>query len=218
MKKFSHTPVNVITYNNTYFNQLTNIWDLYIYLFVTRCFGLGTTSKYDGYIIIIIITNYLHFYQSILHNIVIYSYYYKKNDPRRFPPPSIFTQTIDNDQTVFEINRRPTVPTWQDLNETEYFVSDTNNDCFCTRNNFSIRLMLTTLFSLLLLTDIYNGLWFFLCCFVYILFHKNIIILISIRGKFIIKIINGNKLYYTLKTKNQIVHGKSYMLISCSNL
>lgn len=167
MKKFSHTPVNVITYNNTiYFNQLTNIiWDLYIYLFATRCFGLGTTSKYDGYIIIIIITNYHHFYQSILHNIVIYSYYYKKNDPRRFPPPSIFTQTIDNDQTVFEINRQPTVPTWQDLNETEYFVSNTNNDCFCTRNNFSIRLMLTTLFSLLLLTDIYNGLWFFFTLF-----------------------------------------------------
>ncbi|XP_025416415.1 basement membrane-specific heparan sulfate proteoglycan core protein isoform X4 [Sipha flava] len=81
------------------------------------------------------------------------SYYHKKNDLRRIPSSMVLTQTT-NDQVVFQVNRWPTTPTWPDLNETEYFVSDTNNQCFRAHNNFSIRLMLTTSFLLLLLTNL----------------------------------------------------------------
>lgn len=82
------------------------------------------------------------------------SYYYKKNDLRRIPSSLIFTQTT-NDQVVFQVDPRwPTAPAWPDLNETGNDVSDTNNKCFCTHNNFSIRLMLTTLFLILLLTNL----------------------------------------------------------------
>lgn len=96
-------------------------------------------------IIIIIIIDHFH---------LRCSYYYKKNDLRRIPSSLIFTQTT-NDEVVFQVDPRwPTVSVWPDLNETGNSVSNTNNKCLCTHNNFSIRLMLTTLFLILLLTNL----------------------------------------------------------------